>query len=196
MYPDGPETTAGVGNSVIALLCRGRGPGCKRHARNSARMEAKLPVFVVFVIWPLIEIALFVTIGAKIGLAATLAVVLGSGVLGSVLLRGQGVVAARQMRGRSFDLRQLGGVMGDQILRAIAAILLILPGFLTDALGLLLLIGPVRRLVLRLLLARVRSKAARRDGDVIIDGEYTIVAQPAFPRPGDDTRPPQNGLRD
>lgn len=147
-----------------------------------------MPIFVVFVIWPLIEIALFVTIGARIGLAATLAVVLGSGVLGSVLLRGQGIVAARQLRGGVLNLRQLGGVMGDQMLRAAAAIFLILPGFLTDALGLILLIGPVRRAVLRLWLGRVRVRtgAARGRSGVIIDGEYTILAQPSFPRPDRD----------
>ncbi len=123
--------------------------------------------------WPLLEIALFVVIGGQIGLWATLAWVLLSGVLGVLVLRltmARQALALRDMR----DPARLaaGGAMG-----VLGGLLLILPGFFTDTLGLLLLLPPVQALAARALAARIqvirpRTPAARDD---IIDGDFTEV---------------------
>ena len=117
-------------------------------------------LFALFLLWPLAEIALFVTLGGAIGLVWTLLVIAGSAMLGIWLLRSRGVRSAAEMRRGLHVVRGggLGQLAGD-VLVMLAAVLLILPGFLTDALGLLLLLPPVRALVI--------LWAARRVGDGI-----------------------------
>lgn len=123
-------------------------------------------LFVLIVAVPLIEIALFVTVGGWLGLWATLAIVLGTGMLGVMILRGQGRLA-RGMMARANMARGMTAAQNPLVpvahgaLIAFAAILLILPGFLTDTLGLLLLIAPVRRGILALVSAQVSARAAR-----------------------------------
>ena len=113
-----------------------------------------------FLAWPLVEIGLFVVVGGQIGLGATLAWVLASGVFGVVLLRAEmqrGAVMLRQGPGR-VALRE--GASVSALFRALAAVLLILPGFLTDAIGLVLLLPPVQGLLSAAVLRRVRVARA------------------------------------
>ena len=105
--------------------------------------------------WPLIEIALFVTVGGAIGLWPTLAIVVGTGVLGVSILRGRGMRSFGQLRQTvTMQPRQ---PLGEGLVTMGAAVLLVLPGFLTDALGLLLLIPPVQRFVLRRIGVELRA---------------------------------------
>lgn len=119
---------------------------------------------------PLVEIALFVTLGGWLGLGLTLAWVLLTGVFGVLLLRS--LAASGAIRGRQDFVEGFRGRMAEdplspiahQALVGVAAVLLILPGFFTDALGLLLLLRPVRGLMIRLLASRVRGVTLiRRD---------------------------------
>lgn len=120
---------------------------------------------------PLVEIALFVTLGASLGLWLTLAWVLLSAVAGVLLLRSlsiSGSISGRQefvegFRGRLTADDPLPPI-AHQGLLGVAAVLLILPGFFTDGLGLLLLVPPVRTLLIGLLARRVRGVTlVRRD---------------------------------
>ena len=126
------------------------------------------------IIWSLIEIGLFVVVGGAIGLLATLAIVLGSAVLGVWLIRGRGLGALAAMRagGPGVALAEFG-------LTTLAGVLLILPGFLTDALGLVLLIPRVQRLVIWAMASRiqgvVRYRSAASD---VVEGEAVEIAPP------------------
>ena len=127
---------------------------------------------VVLLGWPLVEIALFVVIGGKIGLWATLAWVLLTGVLGVLALRLTMARTALDLRAMRDPARMAaGGAMG-----MLGGLLLILPGFLTDALGLLLLLPPVQALAARVISSRIRVVRPRTSRDAgVIDGEYTDV---------------------
>ncbi|PTE23806.1 FxsA family protein [Cereibacter changlensis] len=149
-------------------------------------------LFIALILVPLIEIGLFVTVGAWLGLAATLLIVLGTAVLGITLLRRQGVQAATALRMplKSDPLAPIA----DGALVAMASVLLILPGFFTDTLGALLLIPPLRRLVVAQLAKRVTVHAAnvrsrQGFGDMPIDGEYIDLDT----TPSDRLRPPPSG---
>lgn len=153
-----------------------------------------MPIFAVFLLWPLIEIALFVTVGSALGLGLTLLVVLGTGVLGVAILRGQGMQTAGRLRQGMASLRNPLAVAGSDALRMLAGVLLVLPGFLTDALGLLLLVPAVRLLVMALIVKRFgvasmqSDQPVRRADGIIIDGEFTEV-------PPDELRPPSGWTR-
>lgn len=127
---------------------------------------------------PLIEIALFVTVGGWIGLWPTLAIVMGTGLAGVTVIRRQGLQAIAGFRQATQMRRNPLVQMADSAMIGMAGVLLILPGFLTDTLGLLLLIPPVRQVVIRAMAARAQIHTAanfdgpRRSGPDVIDGEY------------------------
>ena len=106
-------------------------------------------LFVVFVATPIIEIALFIAIGDRIGLKATLAVVVITALIGASLVGRQGraeMAALQASVGRGVvPAKELAH--GAMIL--IAGAVLLTPGFLTDAVGFALLVPQVREIVRR-----------------------------------------------
>ena len=105
---------------------------------------------------PLIEIALFVVIGQTIGLLPTLLGVLLSGLIGALVLRWQGVAALREMQIRMQRGEMPARQMGDAMLIGLGGLLLLLPGYFTDLIGLLLLLPLTRELIYRLLARNLR----------------------------------------
>ena len=101
-----------------------------------------LPLF--FLLLPLLEIACFIVVGRRIGLMATLGLVVLSGVAGIVLMRIQGFGVLARLRQSGKEGRAPGKEMLDAAMIMIAGILLLIPGFLTDIVGLALFLPPVR----------------------------------------------------
>lgn len=121
----------------------------------------------LLLILPLLEIAGFVIVGSKIGVLATLGLVLAAAVLGIALLRSQGRGALSRAQAELSAGRDPSPHLVGAAATVVAAILLIVPGFLTDILGLLLLVPAVRAFLWRLLKRHVvmsGSFAAFRGG--------------------------------
>jgi UPF0716 protein FxsA len=155
---------------------------------------------------PLIEIALFIKIGGWIGLGPTLALIVLSAVIGAWIVRQQGISvmvrAQRELAEGSLPVLQAF----EGLCLAIAGVLLIAPGFFTDAIGALLLVPGVRRVLYRYLRhhidARVIGASSRRRDQArdapgpIIDAEYERIedwnhAEGSMPPPrGDWSRRP------
>lgn len=149
------------------------------------RMRVGMRVLVGFGLWGMAEIAAFVVMGAWIGVLGVLAVVLGTGVLGVVVLRRLGMAAVGQMRGGVVMLRpEALGVSG---LLALAGVMLVLPGLLTDLVGLVLLVPAVRRGITAWIAARFRPEP---EADVL-DGYAVEVEAPRLHKdqPSGWTRP-------
>lgn len=137
-------------------------------------------VFALILAVPLIEIGLFVTLGGLLGLWLTLGFVLASAVLGVWIMRNKAVAMTQRNRA---SLRQVAG-SGFSVF---AAVLLILPGFLTSFLGLILLVPIVQRGVIFLVGQRLAARGfvfatdshgrapGARD---IVDADYTVVESP------------------
>ncbi|PSJ56376.1 FxsA family protein [Kumtagia ephedrae] len=113
-----------------------------------------LPLFLLAL--PLIEIAGFVIVGSEIGVLATMALVLASCILGSILLRLQGFGVLSRIRQDVAEGRDPGRQLAHGVMILVAGILLIIPGFFTDIIGLLLFLPPVRDLGWRLVRDRVQ----------------------------------------
>lgn len=135
-----------------------------------------MPLLLILILVPLIEIALFVIVGGRIGVWPVLALVALGALVGVLLLRGRLARLPRLIEaGR--DPAQL---LAAGMLTALGALLLILPGFLTDAIGLVLMLPPLQALVGRWLSRNVARAerpqgphpGARARGDVI-EGEFT-----------------------
>jgi UPF0716 protein FxsA len=102
----------------------------------------------------LIEIIGFVLVASWIGLGWTILLTLATSVLGWALLARQGVRALAELRDRARSRRPAGRELGDAGLIAVGGLLMVLPGFVGDLIGLLCLL-PVTRPLLRAGLARL-----------------------------------------
>lgn len=104
-----------------------------------------LRLFLAFTIIPLVEIYLLVRVGSHIGALPTVALVVGTGMAGAWLARAQGMSVMTRIRENMHRGVAPAGELVDALLIFIAGVLLITPGLITDAVGLLLLVPPARR---------------------------------------------------
>lgn len=118
-------------------------------------MPVGLLLFAVFVGVPLMEIAAFVVIGGKIGLGWTLAMVVITAVIGSALLRYQSFSTFQRIQREMAEGRVPGEALGQGVMIFVAGLLLLTPGFVTDAIGFLLFVPAVRRGIWHFVRARI-----------------------------------------
>ena len=104
---------------------------------------------------PIVEIAIFIKVGQTIGLLPTLALVIGAALLGGLLLRQQGLSVLSQLRGNVDRGQMPGRTIADAMMIGVAALFLVLPGFLSDVVALALLVPPVRGWIYAALASRV-----------------------------------------
>ncbi len=104
---------------------------------------------------PVLEIAVFIAVGREIGVLATLACIFLTAVIGSILLRVQGFSVLSRIRSETDQGRVPGRELGDGVMILAAGILLLTPGFVTDAIGFALFVPAFRTLLWRALAARV-----------------------------------------
>lgn len=109
-----------------------------------------------FLLLPLVEIALFILVGRAIGLLPTLALVILAAIAGGLLLRQQGLGVISRLRNNVSAGTIPGRTMFDAMLIGVAAVLLVLPGFLSDVVALALLVPPLRSWLFSALAGRVR----------------------------------------
>lgn len=154
-------------------------------------------LLIAFMIIPIIEIGLFIQVGGLIGLWPTLAVVIVTAILGTWLVRTQGALALSELRGSFSGQSDPTEALAHGAMILIAGVLLVTPGFFTDALGFALLTPPFRRAAFSYLRKRVKVQsfgtgaAPRRNQDPdTIEGDYTEVT------PDDTPRKPSGWTRD
>jgi UPF0716 protein FxsA len=99
---------------------------------------------ILFLLMPIAEIATFIIVGREIGVGMTLLLVLTSVIAGAVLLRIQGFGVLRKIQQASQTGTDPGRQLVHGVMIVIAAFLLIIPGFISDVIGLLLFIPAVR----------------------------------------------------
>lgn len=181
------------------------------HMPSPARAILLLVLFAI----PLLEIVLLVKVGQAIGFWWTVLIVLGTAVGGTFLLRRQGIGTLRRVMAAAATGQPPVAPVLDGVVTVIAALLLITPGLFADALGLLLLLPPVRALAVHLVMSRLVVTGASwqtaetfrearhepgepdttqtdmsRDKDgIIIEGEYTRIEE----RTVDPRRPREPG---
>ncbi|WP_347060648.1 FxsA family protein [Blastococcus sp. HT6-30] len=117
---------------------------------------------VVVGLTALAELVVLVLVAAWIGLAWTILATLLTSALGSVLLARQGRRALADLRERARSRESAGRELGDAGLVAVGGLLMVLPGFLGDLLGLLCLLPGTRGLVRRALARAVLSRLPDR----------------------------------
>ncbi len=137
-------------------------------------------LFLILVGVPIIEIGLFIQLGGFLGLWPTLAIVVATALIGSMLLRTQGLSTLEELKRTAETGQSPAGPMANGALILVAGLLLLTPGFFTDSIGFLLMVPPVRTLLIKWIAARAQMKiyasaANSQQAPDIIDGEFEIV---------------------
>lgn len=154
-----------------------------------------LVALLLFITVPILEIGLFIKVGERIGLWPTIGITVATAFIGTALLRHQGLGTLRRVQESLNENRLPVAELFDGLCILLAGLLLLTPGFMTDVLGFLLFIPPVRAVVALLI-----GRAIARHGNVymategfppggpdgtggVIDGEYEDVTpdDPALP---------------
>jgi len=136
-----------------------------------------VPILVIaFILVPLAELAVLIAVGDWIGLVPTLVLLLVVSVAGAWLAKREGLAAWRRFQQALAEGRMPTVEVADGAMILLAGALLLTPGFLSDVVGVLLLLPPTRamarRLAPRLAERRLRRRGGRR---VVVDG----TARPA-----------------
>ncbi|WP_102797574.1 FxsA family protein [Bowmanella denitrificans] len=157
-------------------------------------------LFLLFVLMPIVEIALLIEVGEQIGGWPTIGLVILTAAIGAALVRQQGVATLMQAR-RKMDNGQLPGQeMLEGLMLAVSGVLLLTPGFVTDALGLFLVLPFSRPVIARWLMKRavVTGSATqtsgfyqyqqRGDQGSTFEGEYEVKRDGRDPKLPPDNR--------
>ncbi len=163
-------------------------------------------LFVLFIVTPLVEIFVLIQVGRVVGAPLTIAALLLISLAGAALVRREGLKAWTRFRAALQAARLPAEEVVDGALVLLAGALLLTPGFVTDALGLIFLLPPSRALINRALRSRVRMSmglgpaaphrrsAPRRpstsSGDGTTDGDIEVDVVD-IRRTGDDPRRPE-----
>jgi UPF0716 protein FxsA len=132
-------------------------------------------LLILFIAVPIIEIGLFIQVGGWLGFWPTIGIVILTALLGTTLLRSQGLAALGNLQNSVGAGQNPMNHIAHGALILVAGVVLLTPGFFTDAVGLSLLIPPVRELL-------IKAGAARMTGNIHVGGFQTEQTQ----RPASD----------
>jgi UPF0716 protein FxsA len=120
---------------------------------------------VVFLVVPLVELYVLIQVGSAIGALNTIALLLLMGVLGGWLMKREGLGVVRRVQSQLRSGRAPTTEVVDGFIILFGGALMLTPGFLSDALGLALLIPPVRAVVRASVSRRMRLRVLGGPGD-------------------------------
>lgn len=160
-----------------------------------------MPLFLLFLAIPLIEIALFIQIGGAIGLGWTLLTVIITAVIGAAMVRSQGARAMNNLRQSFSELNDPTEPLVHGAMILFSGALLLTPGFFTDAVGFALLVPGIRTALYGWIRKRVNIQKMqmgpgfentdpRQPSDTVIDAEFEDLGHPKKPthRPSEWTK--------
>lgn len=149
-------------------------------------------LLILFIAVPIAELYLFMTIGKQIGLPQTLLIIALTAVLGAWLTKMQGARALARFQKATAEGRLPHEEVLDGVMILIAGVVLLTPGFLTDAVGFALLVPPVRSFLRKRLAEALKSRIhivtagdvpgarPRHSGDAdVIEAEVEVMDEPS-----------------
>jgi UPF0716 protein FxsA len=119
-------------------------------------------ILLLMICWPIAELYVAIQVAGAIGVLLTVLLLIASWPVGLWLVRAEGRVAWRRLRAASATGRPPGREVLDGALILVGGSLFIIPGFITDILGLLLLLPPTRSLARLGLVRNLQSRLVRQ----------------------------------
>jgi UPF0716 protein FxsA len=114
-------------------------------------------LFLLFSIVPFIELFLLLTVGREIGVVPTVGMIILTAVIGAALAKREGLRVYTEWQRAISEMRVPEEGITSGLLVLVGGALLIAPGVLTDVVGILLMIAPIRRVLARFIEGRVRK---------------------------------------
>ncbi|RNF40853.1 FxsA family protein [Planococcus salinus] len=102
-------------------------------------------LFLALIIVPTLELALLIWAGGELGFFVTLALIIATGLLGAYLAKKQGLKAVRDIQQAMSDFQPPGDRLIQAALILVGGVLLLTPGFISDAVGFSLLFTPTQK---------------------------------------------------
>jgi UPF0716 protein FxsA len=137
-------------------------------------------VLLLLICWPVLEVFAFIEVGGAIGWLLAVVILLGTSVVGVQVLRIQGRSTVARVTLAVSEHRVPARAAIDGLLGFLGGFLLVVPGFVTDALGLVLLLPPTRALTRRWLSRHYSGRAMR-----FVASTGRFAARGRAGRPGD-----------
>ncbi len=178
----------------------------------------QIGLILLILAFPLLELAVLIKVGQWLGLWWTILLLIATGIAGGLIVNAQGMSAARRAAQSMQEGRPPLEPVVDSMMLMLAGTLLLIPGLISDAIAVALLIPPLRHAIARWGLSRLfanaevhverrewrspgraddggagrRDEPGRRSGNVI-EGEWERVDEPKSPaKPGPDAKPPRD----
>ncbi len=120
-----------------------------------------LRLALLFVLTPLVELAILVYLGTIIGALYTILIVVATGILGAIMARNQGLAAISRIRGSIERGIVPSNEIFDGALIVVGGLLLLTPGIITDIIGFAMLVPQTRRAIGRWLRSLIRRRIQR-----------------------------------
>jgi UPF0716 protein FxsA len=121
-----------------------------------------MPVLLLLLLGTAIEITVLIAIGSVIGVLPTILLVVAATVIGVMLLRREGTRTLLAFRSKIQSGQQPRAEMLDGVLIAVAGVLVVLPGFISDLLAIALLFPPTRKMIRSRVVRRMEAKAQQQ----------------------------------
>lgn len=146
-----------------------------------------MPFLIIFILIPFIEIMVFMQVGDAIGIGTTLLLALLTAILGGFIIKYQGVFTIHAVRESIAQGKTPVAEIFDGFCLVAAGATLITPGFVTDTVGFLLLIPPVRTALRKALSSKMNVASSKqfhqnpndpyqsRQDSNVIEGDYERV---------------------
>ena len=126
-----------------------------------------LVLAVLFLVVPIVELAVIIQVGQAVGVWNTIGLLILMSVLGGWLMKKEGLGVLRRIQ-RTIEAGRVPSTeLVDGVLIVIGGALMLTPGFLSDLLGMSLLLPPVRAVVRRIAAKRLTIAATHRTGGII-----------------------------
>ncbi len=177
-----------------------------------------LAIFLALITMPVIEIAVFIEVGDRIGLWSTLGLIFATAIAGTALLRHQGLSTLARARATMAAGKPPVREILDGVCLVVAGLLLLTPGFVTDAIGAVLLVPflrwPLQVWAVRWMMAH-GTVTVNADGSVhagasdhwstggppkkdygVVDGEFVEIDEPAVRIEKPEEKPEEKKDRD
>lgn len=138
-------------------------------------------LFILFLLVPLLEIYLLITVGGVIGPWSTVALVVLTAVVGAFMLRQQGFATLQRVQAELAQGQVPAVAMLEGVVLLFSGALLLTPGFFTDGIGFLCLVPALRQSLIRAVMSRVVTSTfssgstepnAPRGAGRVIEGEF------------------------
>lgn len=119
---------------------------------------------LLFLVVPLVELYVIIQVGQAIGALNTVGILLLDSLIGGWLMKREGLAVVRRLQSQVERGNVPGTELVDAFLILFGGALMLTPGFVTDVVGMALLLPPVRIVVRRVLARRFKAMAVQRSG--------------------------------